>query len=66
MKKNRKTYTCEFKIEAVKLSHNSDKNVDEIAESSGVSKSNLHRWRGEFWDDPDQAFPRKTQQKNNE
>ena len=38
MKKNRKTYTREFKIEAVKLSRNSDKNVDEIAESLGVSQ----------------------------
>jgi len=63
MKKNRKTYTREFKIEAVKLSHNSDKNVDEIAESLGVSKSSLHRWRGEFRDDPDQAIPGKGHQK---
>jgi len=59
MKKNRKTYTREFKIEAVKLSHNSDKNVDEIAESLGVSKSSLRRWRSEFQEDPDQAFPGK-------
>ena len=63
MKKNRKTYTREFKIEAVKLSHNSDKNVDEIAESLGVSKSSLHRWRSEFREDPDQAFPGKGHQK---
>jgi transposase len=63
MKKNRKTYTREFKIEAVKLSYNSDKNVDDIAESLGISKSSLHRWRSEFREDPDQAFPGKGHQK---
>ena len=59
MKEKKKTYSREFKIEAVKLSHTSDKNVTEVAESLGISKSSLHRWRGEFRDDPDQAFPGK-------
>ena len=59
MKENKKSYSREFKIEAVKLSHTSDKNVDAVAESLGISKSTLHRWRSEFRDDPDQAFPGK-------
>ena len=57
MGSTRQTYTREFKIEAAKLSYNSDKLVAEIAESLGVSQSSLNRWRQEFRADPDQAFP---------
>jgi len=59
MRNNHKTHTREFKIEAVMLSYNSDKNVGEIADSLGISRSTLHRWRAEFQADPDQAFPGK-------
>ena len=63
MSSKRRQYSREFKIEAVKLSYNSDKTVEEIAESLGVSKSSLNRWRSEFQDDPDQAFPGKGRMK---
>ncbi len=43
----RGTYMREFKIEAAKLSYNSDKPVPEIGESLGVSQSSLKRWRRE-------------------
>ena len=59
----RRTYTREFKIEAAKLSYNSDKSVEEIAASLGVSQSSLNRWRREYREDPDQAFPGQGQQK---
>jgi transposase len=59
----RRTYAREFKIEAAKLSYNSDKPVEEIAESLGVSQSSLNRWRREYREDPDQAFPGQGQQK---
>lgn len=59
----RRTYTREFKIEAVKLLHNSDKSVEVMAERLGVSKSSLSRWRREFKVDPDQAFPGNGQRK---
>ena len=59
----RRTYTREFKIDAAKLSYNSEKSVEEIAGSLGVSQSSLHRWRQEYRDDPDQAFPGSGQQK---
>jgi len=59
----RRTYTREFKIEAAKLSYNSDKPVEEIAEQLGVSQSSLNRWRREFRTDPDQAFPGNGQMK---
>lgn len=63
MAKKSKTYSREFKIEAVKLSYNSDQSVEGIAEELGVSKSSLFRWRKEFSEDPDQAFPGKGQHK---
>lgn len=53
----RRTYNQEFKVEAVKLSYNSEKSVEQVAASLGVSKSTLHRWRGELKADPDQSFP---------
>ena len=59
----RRTYTREFKIEAVKLLRNSDKSVDAMAETLGVSCSSLNRWQGEFGADPDQAFPGNGQRK---
>ena len=63
MSSTRRTYTREFKVEAAKLSYNSDKPVEEIAESLGVSQSSLNRWRREYREDPDQAFPGQGQQK---
>ena len=59
----RRKYTREFKIEAARLSYNSDKPVEEIAEKLGVSQSSLNRWYREFGADPDQAFPGNGQQK---
>lgn len=59
----KKTYTREFKIEAVKLSYNSDKTRKEIAEELGISVSSLSRWRKEYGEDPDQAFPGKGKMK---
>ena len=63
MSSTRQTYTREFKQEAAKLSYNSDKPVEAIAESLGVSQSSLNRWRREYRADPDQAFPGQGQQK---
>jgi transposase len=63
MSSTRRKYTREFKIEAAKLSYNSDKPVEAIAEKLGVSQSSLNRWRREFGTDPDQAFPGNGQRK---
>ena len=63
MSSTRKTYTREFKIEAAKLSYNSDKSAAEIAAQLGISQSSLHRWRQDYGTDPDQAFPGQGHQK---
>jgi transposase-like protein len=43
MSSTRRTYTREFKIEAARLSYNSDKPVEEIAENLGVSQRRVLR-----------------------
>ena len=57
MKKRTKSYSREFKLEAVRLSHQSDRTVSEGASELGISKSSLFRWRHELTDDPEEAFP---------
>ena len=63
MSKRRRQYTREFKVEAAKLSYNSEKPVEQIAKDLGVSQSSLNRWRSEYRADPDQAFPGQGQMK---
>ena len=36
MNKSRKTYTREFKQEAVRMSHESDKSIDQLAADLGI------------------------------
>ena len=61
----RRTYSDEFKKEAVELTYNSDKTCKEIAEDLGVNYNNLIRWRKEFKDKGDLAFPGQGKQKLN-
>lgn len=58
-----KAYTREFKIETVNLSYQTDKPLDELAAKLGISRSSLNRWRREYGQDPEQAFPGKGQLK---
>ena len=48
MAKNQKTYTEEFKREAVRLMETSGQSVAQIARDLGVNDSVLHRWRGVY------------------
>jgi transposase-like protein len=54
-----KQYTREFKVETVRLSHQTDKKLDDFAASVGISRSSLNRWRVAYQEDPQQAFPGK-------
>lgn len=58
-----KSYTREFKVEAVRLSYQTDKSMDELAADLSISRSSLNRWRREYGADPEEAFPGKGQQK---
>ena len=57
MKRIRKQYTREFKMEAVRLVETSGKSVSQIERELGIGKGNLWRWRREFAEDREQAFP---------
>jgi transposase len=57
MTKRRKTYTKEFKIEAVRLLERSGRTQGEIADELGVSRSSLCRWKKKYGRDGEDAFP---------
>ena len=61
--RERKTYSEEFKRETVELSYNSDKTCKEIADDLGIDYNNLIRWRKEYKNKGDLAFPGKGKQK---
>ena len=63
MGEKRRSYTEEFKIDAVKLSYKNDKKVKEVAENLDIPYGTLIRWRREYKDKSDLAFPGHSKQK---
>jgi len=59
----RRSYTEEFKRDAVEHSLNSDKTVKEVAENLGINYNNLTRWRREYRNKGKHAFPGNGNQK---
>ena len=57
MTEKRKTYTAEFKHEAVRLSTEQGYGVAETARNLGLNVNMLRRWRRELNDTPQGAFP---------
>jgi transposase len=57
MAQKRRTYTREFKIEAVRLLERSGKSQAEIAEDLGMAPSSLSRWKKRYGADSEVAFP---------
>ena len=57
MARKRRTYTREFKVEAVKLVTEKGQSVAEVARSLGISESLLRSWKEKLEKDPEQAFP---------
>ncbi len=58
-KKKRKTYTREFKTEAVRLITEKGYSIAEVSRNLGVEYSVLRRWKKQLADDPQYAFPGK-------
>jgi transposase len=54
---NRKTYTREFKLEAVRLSMEEGKSGAAVAKELGIHRNLLYRWRREFFEDDTESFP---------
>ena len=57
--KKRKTYTREFKLEAVRLITEKGYSIAEASRNLGVEYSVLRRWKKQLADDPQNAFPGK-------
>jgi len=59
MGKPRRTFTREFKIEAVKLVTEQGRSFAEAAANLGIAESLLRNWKKNLADQGDQAFPGK-------
>ena len=57
--KRRKSYSREFKLEAVRLITEKGYSIAEASKNLGIEYSVLRRWKKQLADDPDNAFPGK-------
>ena len=57
MKKSRRTYSREFKVEAVRLLETSGKSASQAERDLGIGKGNLWRWKWELVADSENVFP---------
>ncbi len=57
MTKKRRSYTKEFKIEAVRLLERSGKSQEAVAEELGIGSTSLSRWKKKYGKDGEDAFP---------
>jgi transposase len=57
MKRVQRTYTAEFKREAVRLAQTSGKSITQVARELGISDSSIHQWRKQLAAHEDEAFP---------
>ena len=57
MQKVQKTYTPEFKREAVQLAQTSGKPITQVARELGISDTSIHQWRKELTEHGPEAFP---------
>ena len=62
MQKVQKTYTPEFKREAVRLAQTSGKPIAQVAHELGISDTSIHQWRKEWAEHGSEAFPGSGQQ----
>lgn len=54
---SRRQYTKEFKIEAVRLSEQSDVSVYAVAIELGIHPNSLYKWRRQYLAEGKDAFP---------
>ena len=57
MTKVQKTYTREFKEEAVRLAQTGGKPIAQVARELGISDTSIHQWRRELAEHGKEAFP---------
>lgn len=54
-----KTYTREFKLEAVRLMQTSGRASSEVAAELGIRRNQLYKWKEQLESQGDEAFPNK-------
>ena len=59
MKRKNRRYSREFKIEAVRLSEEDERPVADVARDLGIHPNNLYKWRAQFGEAGEDAFPGK-------
>jgi transposase len=57
MPKDQRTFTKEFKLEAVRLVQTSGKSMSQVARDLGIADSTLHHWCKMMSQQGEQAFP---------
>ena len=57
MPKEQRTFTKEFKVEAVRLVKSSGKSISQVARDLGIADSTLHHWCQQLAEQGEQAFP---------
>ena len=57
--KERRTFSKEFKLEAVRLLDNSNKPATTIARELGIPRTRLYKWKEQLEQQGDSAFPGK-------
>ena len=62
----RRTFTKEFKQEAVQLSYDSEISMVQVAQNLGIRPALLYRWRAELGREGGDAFPGKGKTKPSE
>ncbi len=62
----RRTFTKEFKLEAVELSQKGDIPIAQLAKNLGIRPGLLYRWRSDLREDGEDAFRGKGQLKADE
>lgn len=62
-KSKRKTYTREYKLEAVRLTTEDGLSVAQVARDLGLHANMLRKWRRQLQSDPQDAFPGKGRMK---
>ena len=63
--RKRKTYTSQFKREAVRLMESSEKPSSDVARQLGVRRNQLYKWKEQLGNRGAKAFPGAGRQKGN-
>jgi transposase len=58
-KKPKRTYTREFKLEAIQLYENTSKSMSEVERELGITPYLMSKWVRQFRQEEEQAFPGK-------